>query len=95
MYGIGFGHEGNSFAIPTRDERIRTLPIPVIKTYVDRFLEYARNTPELTYHVTKIGCGLAGYNAGQIAPLFKGAPDNCTLPEGWREYDGHCEETPE
>ena len=38
----------------------------------------------LDFQVTKIGCGLAGYTEVEIAPMFKGAPTNCFLPDGWR-----------
>lgn len=82
--GIGFGHVGNSFAIPTKDEKIKPLPLSTIRTYVDMFIAYAQNTPENMYLVTRIGCGLAGYTDSDIAPMFKNAPDNCQLPEGWR-----------
>lgn len=88
QYGVGIGHHGNSYAIPTKDARIRTLPLSSIAGYVSDFLAYARQHPDLAFNVTKIGCGLAGYVETDIAPLFKNAPDNCHLPEGWREYLG-------
>lgn len=82
--GIGFGHVGNSFAIPTKDFDLQRLPLRTIREYVDMFLAYAKARPELTFQVTRIGCGLAGYNDEDIAPMFADAPDNCILPEGWR-----------
>lgn len=60
-YGIGVGRTGNAYAIPTKDRRIRTLPLPRIAKYVAEFLAYARAHPELEFEVTKIGCGLAGF----------------------------------
>jgi len=84
VYGESFGHFGNSFAIPTRDRAIRTLPLPTIAGYVSMFLVYATMHEELTFQVTRIGCGLAGYTDLQIAPMFKHAPPNCELPKGWR-----------
>jgi hypothetical protein len=86
VYGRGFGHTGNSFAIPTKDWHIRTLPLDKIKPYVDTFIEYAKLHPELKFEVTRIGCGLAGYKDGDIAPMFVDAPLNCDLPEGWRAW---------
>jgi len=88
IWGIGIGPQGDSFAIPTKDYRIRTLPLYHIESSVKFFMTYAKEHPELTFQVTRIGCGLAGYVDGQIAPMFKGAPDNCELPEGWREIAG-------
>lgn len=83
-YGIGYGHVGNSYAIPTKDENIKTLPLHQVKLYVQEFIEYAKITPNLEYTVTRIGCGLAGYKDEDIAPMFKDAPCNCQLPEEWR-----------
>ena len=83
VYGQGVGRQGYSYAIPTKDCRINTLPLETIQGYVNEFLLYARNHPELDFQVTRIGCGLAGYNDAQIAPMFTNAPSNCSLPEGW------------
>lgn len=85
IYGQGSGRQGNSYAIPTKDERLRVLPLSRIAVFVQTFIEYAKAHPELTFEVTRVGCGLAGYEDAQIAPFFRGAPENCQLPEGWRE----------
>lgn len=84
-YGQGFGAQGNSWAIPTKDAQLRTLPLDIIATYVRLFLNYARGHSHARFQVTRIGCGLAGYTDEQIAPLFASAPENCDLPEGWRK----------
>lgn len=84
-YGQGFGLQGNSFAIPTKDANIRTLPLDIIKSYVMLFLEEARSNPELEYEVTPIGCGLAGYLPDQIAPMFKDSPPNVELPQVFKQ----------
>lgn len=86
VYGVGVGRTGQCYAIPTKDSNIRTLPLDAIFNYVYEFLRYARANPDLRFFVTRIGCGLAGYKDEQIAPMFKGAPDNCDLPEEWKEY---------
>lgn len=84
-YGIGIGRTGNSYAIPTKDKNIKTLSLDEIQVYILGFIEYAELNPELEFQVTKIGCGLAGYKEEDIYPLFKSAPSNCHLPDGWRE----------
>ena len=83
IFGRGVGIAGQTYAIPTKDEKIDTLPIDTIRIYVDEFIEYAKNHPELIFLVTKIGCGLAGYNVGDISPLFQSAigVDNIILPQ--------------
>lgn len=83
-YGVGVGITGNSYAIPTKDDKIKTLPLDAISKYVSEFLYFAKSHPELKFQVTKIGCGLAGYNELDISPMFVNAPLNCYLPEGWR-----------
>ncbi|WEM34459.1 hypothetical protein [Xanthomonas phage X1] len=87
-YGEGIGEQGRSYAIPTKDEHIQTLPIELIKPHIDEFIRQAGhlfNTRK--YFVTRIGCGLAGYTDEQIAPLFREAPySNMSFPEEWKPY---------
>lgn len=83
-YGVGEGRTGCAYAIPTKDRHLSVRPLEAIALSVTMFLSYARSHPELTFEVTAIGTGLAGYKPEQIAPMFKGAPENCQLPEGWR-----------
>ena len=85
VYGQGEGPQGDSYAIPTKGFRLEALPLNVIAGGVARFIVYASEHPETSFFVTRIGCGLAGYTDKQIAPLFKGAPDNCQLPLGWKD----------
>lgn len=90
MYGIGVGLCGRSYAIPTKDKKIKTLPLDKIEQYVKQFLDFARECltthPEYEFNVTRIGCGLAGYKNSQIAPLFKNAPINCKFDKEWDIY---------
>jgi hypothetical protein len=79
-YGVGEGRTGRAYAIPTKDETLRPRSLDRIHASVRKFLDYARSEPSLYFKVTAIGCGLAGYKPEQIAPMFKGAPDNCELP---------------
>lgn len=87
-YGFGYGHSGDSFAIPTKNEDIRTLPLDIINAYVCGFLAYATGKRKLKFMVTRIGCGLAGYTDADIAPMFVGAPLNCIFDEKWRPFLG-------
>ena len=87
-YGMGYGHSGDSFAIPTKNEDIQTLPLDMINAYVCGFLAYATGKRKLKFMVTRIGCGLAGYSDKDIAPMFVGAPLNCIFDEKWRPFLG-------
>lgn len=79
VYGQGVGRQGNSYAIPTKDFKIETLSLDKIAWYVLDFLNRAREHPRDSFLVTAIGCGLAGYEPHQIAPMFAGAPENVFL----------------
>jgi hypothetical protein len=84
VYGQGVGLQGTSYGIPTKDEHIQTLPLHHIQKHVEDFKTFAASRPDLTFQITPIGCGLAGYQPHQIAPMFLGAPQNCILPEEFK-----------
>ena len=86
IYGQGVGRQGMSYAIPTKDERLRTLPLDVIAQHVRDFIAYADCHRGNVFKVTAIGTGLAGYAHEQIAPLFRGVPHNCDMPREWRDF---------
>lgn len=77
-WGQGVGLAGQSYAIPTMQGGPET-----IRPYVDEFIAFARSHGQLTFYVTRIGCGIAGFRDEQIAPLFARALDlpNVRLPE--------------
>ena len=80
IWGEGVGLHGQSYGIPTMQGGIKT-----IRPYVDEFVEYAKVHPNLTFLVTRIGCGIAGFTDDEISPLFKKAKeiDNVILPKWW------------
>lgn len=86
QYGVGRGLTNRAYAVPTKDEQLKTLPLAEIEAYVREFLAFARSRPDLKFKVTAIGTGLAGYSHRQIAPMFDGAPANCALPAEWEMY---------
>lgn len=83
VWGEGIGRTGQCYAIPTMDGSVEK-----IRPYVEEFIAYAEAHPELTFLVTEIGCGIAGYTVTQIAPLFSAALDmpNVLLPQRFVEY---------
>jgi hypothetical protein len=83
-WGQAAGLQGRTYGIPTKDASIRrTLRIDEIKPFVDDFIDFAKDNPQLTFLVTEIGCGLAGYKTKDIAPLFLSTLhiSNIHLPE--------------
>lgn len=82
IWGQGTGLQGQTYGIPTMHggpDRI--------KPYVDKFISFARQHPELTFLVTEVGCGIAGFRPAEIAPLFRDAADveNIHLPQRFWE----------
>lgn len=84
--GVGVGLSGMTYAIPTKDEYLRTLPLNIIELYVDRFNRFTLQYPEVEFFVTRVGCGLAGYTDKDIAPMFRGASGNCNFSEEWKRF---------
>jgi hypothetical protein len=80
----GEGLAGNSYALPTKDVGIRTLPLTQIREHVKLFITVAHACPQFRFFVTAVGTGLAGYSHEDIAPLFKKVPQNCFLPDAWK-----------
>lgn len=78
--------EAHSFAIPTKDYEIKSLPLDQIQAYVNAFLAFAAARQDLQFKVTQIGCGLAGFTAEQIAPMFLGGQPNVHYDMAWVSY---------
>ena len=51
IWGQGVGLQGQSYGIPTMQGGVET-----IRPYVDEFIEFAKQHPELIFLVTRIGC---------------------------------------
>lgn len=93
-WGMGYGHYGNSFAIPTKghtgtgeNKRIGdTLKLEHIKNFVRGFEAYVRTNPDMQFQVTRIGCGLAGLKDHEVAQLFIFAPLNLHFDTAWKEF---------
>lgn len=86
VMGQAVGLQGQSYAIPTLywndDNILDKLYIEDIKESVKDLIDFALDNPQLEFHVTKIGCGIAGFEIKEIASIFKGMliPENVILP---------------
>ena len=76
--GQAEGLQGQSYAIPTDGVSEKEL-----YQAIHRFCDFAASHPELTFHVTAIGCGNAGFNPYIVAPMFNNAVNlkNVKLPK--------------
>lgn len=78
-WGVGEGLTGRTYALPTMEGTAS------LKKAVANFIDCARQHPELTFLVTAVGCGIAGYTPAQVAPLFREAleMENVYLPQAF------------
>lgn len=98
-HGVGFGQEGRSFAWPTKDAQIQTLPLTKIQYYADlmrTYMHHRLRDAHQRYWFTAVGTGLAGYEHRDIAPMViglgAGIPDtehfklaeHVSFPEEWQ-----------
>ena len=83
IWGQGVGLQGQSYGIPTMHGGV-----DAIKPYVDEFIKFAKSHPEMTFLVTRIGCGIAGFRDEEMATLFENAKEleNICLPKSFHEY---------
>jgi hypothetical protein len=88
-WNVGIGLTGKSYALPTKDRDLWTLPLNRISEYVIDFLDFAKENPDKIFLVTKIGTGLASWEIEDIAPLFKNHPNNVIIPREFHEIISH------
>jgi len=83
ILGQAEGLQGRSYAIP-----VGGVPAAEVRQAIERFVYFAEAHPELTFMVTKVGCGKAGYTEREMAPLFAFAFNlpNVYMPASfWKE----------
>jgi hypothetical protein len=85
-YGIGEGLTGQCYAFPTLTQSFKQRTRSSLERSRDLLYDCCENHPRLTFLLTKVGCGLGGYNEEDMMSLFKDPPDNLILPEEWKEF---------
>ena len=80
--GQAEGLQGQSYAINTMDSEDEMFK------QIERFLKFAEAHQELSFLVTEIGCGIAGYSPEQIAPAFRKRSKNIILPDAFLKVLG-------
>ena len=81
--GQAEGLQGQSYAIPTDG-----VDKGQLNDAIQRFCTFAAEHPELTFLVTAVGCGAAGWSAYDVAPMFQAATQlkNVKLPKEFCDY---------
>jgi len=89
QWGVGEGITGKCYALPTMDG------LEELEKAVERFTEHALADPEHNYLVTAVGCGIAGYEPWDVAPMFLEAASlpNVYLPQCfWEVLDEYVKD---
>lgn len=89
-YGVGEGMAGNSYALPTKDEKLRVRSLQEIQKSIETLVLLASATENThVFLVTPVGCGLAGYKREQILKLFRRGyePPNIVYTKEWFDAD--------
>jgi len=83
--GQGIGLQGKSYALPTLDTTMDKLSLKQMASYVSELQVCAINNPKLTFLITEVGCGIAGFTHQEVAPLFASLAgiDNFALPQAF------------
>ena len=85
IYGQAKGLQGDSYAIVTKELRHGYQPVTLeeVRAQIRKLCQYAEEHPDRHFFITKIGCGLAGFDEEDIKKEFIASPSNFILPEGW------------
>lgn len=86
VYGRSSGLVGSSYAIPTKgrlNHGLPVLPMNLIEHHIEHFVWFSLKHQNLSFFVTRVGCGLAGLEDSAIAPLFQQCKENCSFAQEW------------
>jgi len=83
IYEQGEGLQGQSYAIPTLRRDMKPYALTTIRRFVYDFLYFAEKHPDKTFLLTKVGCGIAGFDEADMKKMFVKVPKNVIKPEGW------------
>ncbi|MBX9865000.1 MAG: hypothetical protein K2Y42_19840 [Hyphomicrobium sp.] len=81
--GQATGLQGRSYAIPVKDENLKSIPLSDVKPHVDRFVGFARGNPQLRFVLIPPGLTDIAERSPRHAPLFNRAPHNVIRPKTW------------
>ncbi len=83
IMGVREGIQGQSYAIPTLDEDFRKVSIEALHYHIRAFSGFAKEHPNLTFYLTKVGLGIAGYTIEEMRDAIEGIEfsDNVIIPK--------------
>lgn len=76
VWGIGYGFRGKTYAIPTLDEEMKTVSLEDIKFEINQLVWIAERMTTVTFYLTPIGTGIAGYSLEDLEGIVPELPIN-------------------
>lgn len=83
VMGRGEGLFGQTYAFPTLDEDLKKLSIGGLRASKIMLYTCCKDHPDLTFLLTPVGTGIAGFSHEYMKSLFTNCPDNLVLPPEW------------
>lgn len=68
--GVAEGLTGCAYALPTLNEDMRQVAPEALRASFRRLLLFALDHPMLTFYLTEVGCGIAGWSAEEVGALL-------------------------
>ena len=68
--GVAEGLTGCAYALPTLNEDMRQEAPEALRASFRRLLLFALDHPMLTFYLTEVGCGIAGWSAEEVSALL-------------------------
>lgn len=82
-WGIGEGLTGSCYAFPTLYSDLSQRSKIGLETSRNKLYSTARSLSEKTFFLTKVGCGIAGFQEDYMRDLFRDSPRNIIKPVNW------------
>ena len=87
MEGVGEGLTGQCYAFPTLTKSMKPVSKKAFTKSISKLIETCSTYPDKDFLLTKIGCGIAGFDERFVKELFYEQyplPNNLVLPEDWK-----------
>ena len=68
--GVAEGLTGQAYALPTLGEDMRRVAPEALRASLERLLRFALEHQKLTFYLTEVGCGIAGWPVETVRDLL-------------------------
>ena len=68
--GVAEGLTGQAYALPTLGKDMCRVAPEALRSSLQRLILFALDHPMLTFYLTEVGCGIAGWSAEEVSALL-------------------------